>query len=158
MTPGRPGSDHGRGGQGGREPRATVQARALRVLDRSVAGLSQREIAAEEGISQSAVSKILQRLEARVLEELVGRVEQQKIGVRMFEEPLARPACLQSLRTDRPVVERASPNRQLQHPAACRGLAIHRRRRGPGRQARPLIGPTRLRRHDRRRLSPKRRP
>ena len=79
MTPGRPGSDHGRGGQGGREPRATVQARALRVLERSVAGLSQREIAAEEGISQSAVSKILQRLEARVLEELVGRVEQQKV-------------------------------------------------------------------------------
>ena len=79
MTPGRPGSDHGRGGQGGREPRATVQARALRVLDRSVAGLSQREIAAEEGMSQSAVSKILQRLEARVLEELVGRVEQQKV-------------------------------------------------------------------------------
>ncbi len=79
MTPGRPGSDHGRGGQGGREPRATVQARALRVLERSVAGLSQREIAAEEGMSQSAVSKILQRLEARVLEELVGRVEQQKV-------------------------------------------------------------------------------
>ena len=79
MTPARPGSDHGRGGQGGREPRATVQARALRVLERSVAGLSQREIAAEEGISQSAVSKILQRLEARVLEELVGRVEQQKV-------------------------------------------------------------------------------
>ena len=48
MTPGRPGSDHGRGGRSGREPRATVQARALRVLERSVAGLSQREIAAEE--------------------------------------------------------------------------------------------------------------
>ena len=60
--------------------------------------------------------------------------------------------------SDRPVVERASPNRQLQHPAECRGLALHRRRRGPGRQARPLIGPNRLRRHDRRRLSPKRRP
>ena len=43
MTPARLGSDHGRGGQGGREPRATVQARALRVLDRSVAGLSQRQ-------------------------------------------------------------------------------------------------------------------
>ena len=28
MTPARPGSDHGRGGQGGREPRATVQAQA----------------------------------------------------------------------------------------------------------------------------------
>ena len=79
MTPARPGSDHGRGGQAGREPRATVQARGLRVLERSVAGLSQREIVAKEGISQSAVSKILQRLEARVLEELVGRVEQQKV-------------------------------------------------------------------------------
>ena len=78
MTPGRPGSDHGRGGQGGREPRATVQARALRVLERSVAGLSQREIAAEEGMSQSAVSKILSRLEQRALEELVDRVERQK--------------------------------------------------------------------------------
>ena len=53
MTPARPGSDHGRGGQGGREPRATVQARALRVLDRSVAGLSQRQIAAAEGLTQS---------------------------------------------------------------------------------------------------------
>ena len=78
MTPGRPGSDHGRGGQGGREPRATVQARALRVLDRSVAGLSQREIAAEEGLTQGAVSKILSRLEQRALEELVDRVERQK--------------------------------------------------------------------------------
>ena len=79
MTPGRPGSDHGRGGgQGGREPRATVQARALRVLERSVAGLSQREIATEEGMSQSAVSKILSRLEQRALEELVDRVERQK--------------------------------------------------------------------------------
>ena len=67
MTPARPGSDHGRGGQGGREPRATVQARALRVLDRSVAGRSQREIAAAEGLSQSAVSKILRRLETRRL-------------------------------------------------------------------------------------------
>ena len=78
MTPGRPGSDHGRGGQGGREPRATVQARALRVLERSVAGLSQREIAAEEGLTQGAVSKILSRLEQRALEELVDRVERQK--------------------------------------------------------------------------------
>ena len=79
MTPARPGSAHGRGGPGGHEPQASIQARALRVLERSVAGLSQRQIAAEEEISQSAVSKILQRLEARVLEELVGRVEQQKV-------------------------------------------------------------------------------
>ena len=79
MTPVRQGSDHGRGGQDGHEPRATVQAREVRVLDWSVAGLSQRQIAAEEGITQSAVSKILARVEARVLEDLVARVEQQKV-------------------------------------------------------------------------------
>ena len=79
MTPGRPGSDHGRGGQGGHEPRAQIQAREQRVLDRSVAGVSQRQIAQEEGITQSAVSKILRRVEARVLEELMARVEQQKV-------------------------------------------------------------------------------
>ena len=72
------GGGSGRGGQGGHEPRASVQARELRVLERSVAGLSQRQIAAEEGITQSAVSKILQRLEARVLEELVARIEREK--------------------------------------------------------------------------------
>ena len=44
-----------------------------------MAGLSQRDIAAEEGITQSAVSKILQRVETRVLKELVARVEQQKV-------------------------------------------------------------------------------
>ncbi len=43
-----------------------------------MAGLSQREIAAAEGLSQSAVSKILRRLETRALQELVDRVEQQK--------------------------------------------------------------------------------
>ena len=78
MTAARPGVGHGRGGQGGHEPRAQVQAREQRVLERSVAGLSQREIAAEEGITQSAVSKILQRVEARVFKEFVARVEQQK--------------------------------------------------------------------------------
>ena len=73
------GAGHGRGGQGGHEPRAQVQGREHRVLERSVAGLSQRDIAAEEGITQSAVSKILQRVETRVLKELVARVEQQKV-------------------------------------------------------------------------------
>ena len=79
MTAARPGVGHGRGGQGGHESHAHVKAREHRVLERSVAGLSQREIAAEEGITQSAVSKILQRVETRVLKELVARVEHQKV-------------------------------------------------------------------------------
>ena len=68
----------GRGGQGGHEPRPRIQARELRVLERSIQGHSQREIAAEEGLTQGAVSKILSRLEQRALEELVDRVERQK--------------------------------------------------------------------------------
>ena len=68
----------GRGGQGGHEPRARTQARELRVLERSIQGHSQREIAAEEGLTQGGVSKILSRLEQRALEELVDRVERQK--------------------------------------------------------------------------------
>ena len=79
MTRGGQGTGPGRGGQGGHEPRARIQAREQRVLDRSVAGVSQRQIAQEEGITQSAVSKILRRVEARVLEELMARVEQQKV-------------------------------------------------------------------------------
>ncbi len=78
MTAARPGAGHGRGGQGGHEPSAQVQAREHRVLERSLAGLSQREIAAEEGITQGAVSKILQRVEARLFKEFVARVEQAK--------------------------------------------------------------------------------
>ena len=77
MTRGGQGTGPGRGGQGGHEPRAQIQAREQRVLDRSVAGVSQRQIAQEEGITQSAVSKILRRVEARVLEELMARVDWQ---------------------------------------------------------------------------------
>ena len=39
-------------GKGGHEPRARIEARELRVLDRSIHGQSQRQIAAEEGLSQ----------------------------------------------------------------------------------------------------------
>ena len=69
---------HGRGGQGGHEPHAHVKAREHRVWERSVAGGSQRDIAAEEGITQGAVSKILQRVEAQLFKEFVARVEQKK--------------------------------------------------------------------------------
>ena len=49
------------------------------MLERSIAGLSQREIAAEEGITQSAVSRIRRRVEGRLFDTLVARVEQQKV-------------------------------------------------------------------------------
>ncbi len=78
MTAVRRGAGHGRGGQGGHESHAHVQAREHRVWERSVAGWSQRDIAAEEGITQGAVSKILQRVEAQLFTEFVARVEQQK--------------------------------------------------------------------------------
>ena len=83
-------SGHGRGGQGGHEPRAAVEARELRVLERSIAGLTQRQIAAEEGITQSAVSRILRRVEGRLFDTLVARVEQQKVQQTLRLEHLYR--------------------------------------------------------------------
>lgn len=56
-----------RGGQGGAEPRVRVTARAARVVELSLQGMHQRAIAAEVGVSQAAVSKILQRADDQVL-------------------------------------------------------------------------------------------
>ena len=68
----------GRGGQGGHEPRARIRTRELRAMELSVLGWSQHQIAADLGVSQAAVSKILKRVELRVLHELMGIVERQK--------------------------------------------------------------------------------
>lgn len=68
----------GRGGQGGHEPRARIRTRELRVMELTVLGWSQHQIAAEVGVSQAAVSKILKRVELRVLRELSAMVERQK--------------------------------------------------------------------------------
>lgn len=78
MTKARRPRGRGRGGQQGHEPRPRIRVRELRVIDRSVQGWSQRRIAAEEGISQAAVSKILTRAEDRMLRELTAAVAQQK--------------------------------------------------------------------------------
>jgi predicted transcriptional regulator len=67
-----------RGGQGGHEPRARIRTRELRVMELSVLGWSQHQIAGDLGISQAAVSKILKRIELRVLRELADTVERQK--------------------------------------------------------------------------------
>jgi predicted transcriptional regulator len=73
-----PARRRGRGGQCGHEPRARIRTRELRVMELSVLGWSQHQIAGDLGISQAAVSKILKRIELRVLRELTDTVERQK--------------------------------------------------------------------------------
>ena len=68
----------GRGGQGGHEPRARIRTRELRTMELTVLGWSQHQIAADLGVSQAAVSKILNRVELRVLHELTAMVERHK--------------------------------------------------------------------------------
>ena len=68
----------GRGGQGGHESRARIRTRERRAMELTVIGWSQYQIAADLGISQAAVSKILKRAEIRVLRELTALVERHK--------------------------------------------------------------------------------
>ena len=68
----------GRGGRNGHEPPSRIHARELRAMELSVQGWSQRRMAAELGISQPAVSKMLRRLEERVLRELAEDGDRQK--------------------------------------------------------------------------------
>ena len=68
----------GRGGQDGHEPRARIRTRELRTMELTVRGWSQPQIAADLGVSQAAVSKILRRVEGRMLRELSATVERQK--------------------------------------------------------------------------------
>lgn len=68
----------GRGGQGGHEPTARIRTRELRTLELATLGWSQHRIAEHLGASQAAVSKILKRIELRLLRELSETVERQK--------------------------------------------------------------------------------
>lgn len=67
-----------RGGQGGHEPRARIRTRELRAMELRVLGWSQPQIAADLGITQAAVCKLLQRIETRLLRELAETVGRQK--------------------------------------------------------------------------------
>ena len=60
----------GRGGQGGHESRARIRTRELRALELANQGWSQHQIAGDLGITQAAVSKLLKRVELRILREL----------------------------------------------------------------------------------------
>jgi predicted transcriptional regulator len=68
----------GRGGKGGREPRSRVRLREIQVLEQMLEGRTQHQIAAASGISQAAVSKILRRVEERLLADVAWKVERQR--------------------------------------------------------------------------------
>ena len=68
----------GRGGQDGHDPRARIRTRERRTMDLTVLGWSQHQIAADLGVTQAAVSKILDRVERRALRELTATVERHK--------------------------------------------------------------------------------
>jgi predicted transcriptional regulator len=68
----------GRGGKGGHEPRARIRTREVRAIELAILGWSQHHIAADLGISQAAVSKLLKRIETRVLRELAETIERHK--------------------------------------------------------------------------------
>ena len=68
----------GRGGQSGHDPRARIRTREWRAMELAILGWSQPQIAADLGISQAAVSKLLKRIEVRLLRELAETVQRQK--------------------------------------------------------------------------------
>lgn len=67
-----------RGGRDGAEPRARVRLRELQVMELTLEGRTQHEIARELGISQPAVCKILQRIEDRLLADVAWKVERHR--------------------------------------------------------------------------------
>lgn len=69
----------GRGGQGGHEPRTRIRTREIRALELATLGWSQHQIAADLGVSQAAISKLLKRVELRLLREMADQVERQKV-------------------------------------------------------------------------------
>jgi len=68
----------GRGGKGGHEPRSRVRLREIRVMEEVLEGRTQHQIATSLAISQPAVSKIVRRMEARLLADIAQRVDHQR--------------------------------------------------------------------------------
>jgi DNA-binding CsgD family transcriptional regulator len=92
-----------RGGRRGAEPRALIVEREASVWELSCRGLRQRAIAERVGISQAAVSKILQRVQRRVQASMTATYARTRAQhVDRLEYPLA--AALdgwEASRTDR---------------------------------------------------------
>lgn len=68
----------GQGGKGGHEPRTRLRIREVQVLEYILEGQTQHQIALALGISQPAVSKIVQRVEERLLADAAYKVERQR--------------------------------------------------------------------------------
>jgi len=68
----------GRGGKGGREPRTRLRLREAQVLEHLLDGRTQHQIAEALSISQPAVSKIVRRVEERLLADLAYKAERQR--------------------------------------------------------------------------------
>jgi DNA-binding CsgD family transcriptional regulator len=85
-------SRRSRGGKGGAEPRQQVRAREIQVLEYLQAGCSQHQIAAALSISQPAVSKIVRRIEERLLADLAYRTERQRARQTLQLEAIFRTA------------------------------------------------------------------
>lgn len=66
------------GGQGGAEPRARIRLRELQVMEQILLGRSQHQIALSLGITQPAVSKIVKRIEERLLADVSYQAERQR--------------------------------------------------------------------------------
>jgi uncharacterized protein YerC len=77
MTRARHGRPHG--GDGGAEPRLRIREREQRVLHLVIRGRTQQQIATEVGVSQPAVSKILKRVEDRLVADVAPMVERWRV-------------------------------------------------------------------------------
>jgi hypothetical protein len=71
-------SGRGRGGKNGAEPTARVRLREIKAMQLHLEGHHQHEIAQALGVSQPAVSKMLRRIEERLLIDLSWRVDRQR--------------------------------------------------------------------------------
>lgn len=68
----------GQGGKAGHEPRTRLKLREVRVMEMILEGHTQHRIAEELRISQPAVSKIVRRVEERLLADVELKVERQR--------------------------------------------------------------------------------
>ena len=85
-----PASGRSRGGKGGAEPRTVIHARERRVADLSAQGWTQEAIAADLGLYQAAVSKILRRIDERAVRALTERIVHLKMRRARHLEYLSR--------------------------------------------------------------------
>lgn len=82
----------GRGGKGGAEPLGRIRMREARAKQMLLEGHTQHEIARTLDVSQPAVSKMLKRIEERLLADVAWRVDRQRARQTMRLEFIYREA------------------------------------------------------------------